>query len=139
MKILKAVIGITTGKLHESRDFYSRLFGFAPVWESDWYIHLRNGDTEIGLLVPGHESQPPLFRGEFAGEGMWISFEVDNAGAEFSRLEALHVPFECELRDEPWGERHFAVRDPNGVGINVSTKIAMTPEYAAHAVSSEAQ
>jgi uncharacterized glyoxalase superfamily protein PhnB len=23
------------------------------------------------------------------------------------------------LRDEPWGDRHFAVVDPNGIGVDV--------------------
>jgi len=24
-----------------------------------------------------------------------------------------------DLRDEPWGDRHFALRDPNGVGVDI--------------------
>jgi uncharacterized glyoxalase superfamily protein PhnB len=26
---------------------------------------------------------------------------------------------DIELRDEPWGDRHFAIVDPNGVGIDI--------------------
>ncbi len=35
------------------------------------------------------------------------------------------------LRDEPFGQRHFITRDPNGVLIDVITPIEPSPEYAA--------
>jgi uncharacterized glyoxalase superfamily protein PhnB len=25
------------------------------------------------------------------------------------------------LRDEPWGDRHFTIRDPNGIAIDIVT------------------
>ncbi|MBD0256676.1 MAG: glyoxalase, partial [Cytophagales bacterium] len=31
------------------------------------------------------------------------------------------VPIEVELRDEPWGDRHFAIVDPNGIGVDIVT------------------
>ncbi|MBC8151951.1 MAG: glyoxalase, partial [Bacteroidetes bacterium] len=37
------------------------------------------------------------------------------------RINALGVPIAIELRDEPWGDRHFAIADPNGIGIDVVT------------------
>jgi len=26
-----------------------------------------------------------------------------------------------DLREEPWGDRHFAIVDPNGIGIDIVT------------------
>ena len=34
------------------------------------------------------------------------------------------VPIAIELRDEPWGDRHFAIVDPNGIGIDIVTYTA---------------
>lgn len=36
-------------------------------------------------------------------------------------LKAKDVQIHIDLRDEPWGDRHFAIQDPNGVGIDIVT------------------
>ena len=41
--------------------------------------------------------------------------------AEYERLRAKGVPMLFDLRQEPWGDTHFAVRDPNGIGVDVVT------------------
>ena len=28
---------------------------------------------------------------------------------------------EIEIRNEPWGDRHFAIVDPNNIGIDIVT------------------
>lgn len=130
MKITSRDVGIITNKLAESRDFYSRVLGFEVVFESDWYIQLRNGEIELGLLKPGRENQPPVFQQEFRGQGVWFSWGSTNVDAECKRIAGLGIPLDCPLRDEPWGERHFAVRDPNGIVINIATTIPPAAEFA---------
>lgn len=131
MKIKSTDIGITTDKLTESRDFYVKHLGFQAVWEGEWYIHLQNGDIEVGLLQPNHPTQPAIFHQTYPGHGMWISFEVDNVDAEYERLRAEGIAMDLELKDEPWGQRHFCFRDPNGVAIDILQKIPMVKEYEA--------
>lgn len=41
------------------------------------------------------------------------------------------VPAELELRDEPPGQRHFIIADPNGVLVDVITPIEPTAGFAA--------
>jgi len=36
-------------------------------------------------------------------------------------MRSKNIPIEIELRDEPWGDRHFAIKDPNGIGIDIVT------------------
>lgn len=31
------------------------------------------------------------------------------------------IPIAIALRKEPWGDRHFAIIDPNGIGIDIVT------------------
>jgi uncharacterized glyoxalase superfamily protein PhnB len=50
---------------------------------------------------------------------VWITIDVEDAIAEYQRIAAMGVPMAVELRDEPWGERHFVVADPNGVVIQL--------------------
>lgn len=44
--------------------------------------------------------------------------EVDEI---YQQLKNKGVAIEIEIRDEPWGDRHFAIVDPNGVGIDIVT------------------
>jgi catechol 2,3-dioxygenase-like lactoylglutathione lyase family enzyme len=36
-----------------------------------------------------------------------------------SRRKASGIPIEFGPLDEPWGDRHFAVLDPNGIPVDV--------------------
>lgn len=116
---MKLWCGIVTEKLQESRDFYVRLFDCEAVFESDWFVLLRIGGAELGFLSPDLESQAPIFRPAFQGKGAWVTVEVDDVDAEYRRILSLGVPIELALRDEPWGDRHFVVVDPNGIGVDV--------------------
>ena len=116
---MKLWTGIVTEKVRESRDFYTRLFGCEVVFDSDWFVLLQLGGAELGFLAPGLDSQAPPFRRPFHGDGIWVAIDVEDVDAEYARLCELGVPIEVEIRDEPWGDRHFVVRDPNGIPIDI--------------------
>lgn len=118
---MKLWSGIITEKVQESKDFYVRLFGAEVLYEGEggWFVLLRLGDSELGFMLPGLESQASLFRPAFQGEGLWLAIEVDDVDKEYQRLQALGVSATVELRDEPWGDRHFALVDPNGIGVDI--------------------
>jgi uncharacterized glyoxalase superfamily protein PhnB len=42
----------------------------------------------------------------------FVTLQVADATREFERLRQAGASFVYELRDEPWGQRHFATRDP---------------------------
>jgi catechol 2,3-dioxygenase-like lactoylglutathione lyase family enzyme len=111
--------GIITEKIEESKEFYVRLFNCAVIFESEWFILLRLGHSELGFMLPNLETQAPIFQAAFPGQGIWIAIDVNNVEAEYQRITALDIPIEVELRDEPWGDRHFAILDPNGIGIDI--------------------
>ncbi len=111
--------GIITHKLHESKEFYTKNFGFKVAFENEWFILLYLGEFQLGFMQPDHPSQTRIFQTEFGGKGVWFAFEVDDVDGEYRRLKALNIPITLELRDEPWGDRHFAMTDPNGIGVDV--------------------
>src|SRR5688572_11285289 len=81
-----------------------------------WFVSLAaTGDHPFGLafMAPDHPSQPPG-RDVFNGKGVLLTLQVDDATAEFERLAAGGVAIAHALRDEPWGQRRFAVYDPAG-------------------------
>lgn len=109
--------GIVTRRLAESKAFYLRL-GFELVFENDWYVLLQLNGQELAFMQPDLDFQKPLFRPEHAGRGLWLTIELDNVDAAFEKVKASGVAIEFEPLDEPWGDRHFAVLDPNGIPVD---------------------
>ncbi|MDT8902854.1 VOC family protein [Anaeroselena agilis] len=126
MKIKRVDSTISTNKLRESKEFYMRHFDFRLVYESDWYIELlAPGDLAVGISF----TLPQREAGEFFNKGLIISFEVDDADAEYRRLRDAGLKIVQGLVDKPWGERSFVVDDPNGVHLYIYKTIPPTPEY----------
>lgn len=113
--------GVITEKVEESRDFYVRYFGCEVVYEGEesWFVLLKLGDSELGFMKPGVKSQATIYRTAFQGHGVWIAVDVDDVDAEYQRIKSLGAPIESEIRDEPWGDRHFIIADPNGIGVDI--------------------
>ncbi|KAB2325678.1 glyoxalase/bleomycin resistance/extradiol dioxygenase family protein [Betaproteobacteria bacterium SCN1] len=118
---MKFWTGVITEKVQESKDFYVRLFGCEVLYEGEggWFVLLRLGGGELAFMRPGLASQAEIFRRPFAGQGMWVAVEADDVDREYARLQALGAEIAVALRDEPWGDRHFVVVDPNGIGVDV--------------------
>ncbi len=63
--------------------------------------------------------------------GVILNFEVEDVDLEYERLVTEGLEILVQLRDEPFGQRHFIAKDPNGVLIDVITPIAPSPAFAA--------
>lgn len=118
---MKLNAGIVTEKIQESKRFYQEVLGFGVTFENEFYVlmHTPGHQAEISFLLPDHPSQAPIFRKRFAGEGMFLTIEVDDVDALYEQLKKKNVDIRLELRDEPWGDRHFAIEDPNGIAIDL--------------------
>ena len=110
--------GIVTGKLQESKEFYVRILEFSVKFENEWFVLLEKKDRELAFMLPDLEFQNQIFRGEYSGKGMWLTIEVPDVEVEYERIKNLNVPIAVELRQEEWGETHFSIADPNGIGID---------------------
>lgn len=118
---MKMNAGIITSKLEETKNFYSEVLGFGMTFENEFYLlmHTPDRQSEISFLLPDHPSQQPLFQSAFDGTGMYLTIEVEDVDQLYSEIMNKGVKIEIELRDEPWGDRHFAIKDPNGIGIDI--------------------
>ena len=118
---MKLNAGIITEKLMESKLFYMEKLGFGVTFENDFYLlmHSPNKQTELSFLLPHHQSQQPFFQKPYNGQGMYLTIEVDEVDNIYKDLKNKGVDIKVELRDEPWGDRHFAIEDPNGIGIDI--------------------
>ncbi|TIU84362.1 MAG: glyoxalase, partial [Mesorhizobium sp.] len=64
--------------------------------------------------------------------GLLINFE--DPDAVYERILAAGLPILRSLRDEPFGQRHFITKDPNGVLIDVIKPIPPSAEFLAQFV-----
>ncbi|WP_145674054.1 VOC family protein [Chitinophaga polysaccharea] len=120
---MKLNAGIITSKIAESKRFYTEILGFGVTFENDFYLLLHTPDkqSEISFLLPEHASQQPLFRPAFEGKGVYLTIEVEKVDEMYERIKAQGAVIKIPIRNEPWGDRHFAIADPNGVGIDIVT------------------
>jgi catechol 2,3-dioxygenase-like lactoylglutathione lyase family enzyme len=118
---MKINAGILTAKLVESKTFYTDKLGFGVTFENEFYLlmHTPNRQAELSFLLPHHPTQQPFFHKPFNGQGMYLTIEVDDVDTIYNDLKNKGVQIKVDLRDEPWGDRHFAIEDPNGIGIDI--------------------
>ncbi len=118
---MKLNAGFVTDKLNESKAFYTDVLGFGITFENDFYLlmHTPDKQAEISFLLPNHQSQDPVFHQPFGGEGVYLTIELDDVDGMYHTLKSKGIGIKVELRDEPWGDRHFAIEDPNGIMIDL--------------------
>jgi uncharacterized glyoxalase superfamily protein PhnB len=128
---------IVTPRLRDACDFYVKYFGFHVVFEADWYVQLhapREGDgkpIELAFMKPNQKSQPSLLQPAFSGTGVIFTLEVDDTDSLYQGIRNAGCETIVELRDEPWGQRHFLIRDPAGNLLDVVKQIPPSAEYEA--------
>lgn len=117
---MKLNAGIITSKLKEVKEFYVTQLGFGITHELDWFLllHTPNKKSEISFLAPNGEAQAPIFRSEFGNKGVFFTIEVEDVDAMYEVIKSKGIPIEVAIKDEVWGERHFAIVDPIGIGID---------------------
>lgn len=118
---MKLNAGILTEKLAETKAFYTEKLNFGVSFENEFYLllHTPNEESELSFLLPNHPTQQAFFHAPFEGKGMYLTIEVDDLDSLYSELIKKGVEIKVELRTEPWGDRHFAIEDPNGIGIDI--------------------
>jgi uncharacterized glyoxalase superfamily protein PhnB len=122
---------LLTDDVAGTRDFYVTHFRFKALFDSDWYVHLQSVEdrrVNLGIVQFDHETVPP--EGRAPTSSLLLNFEVKDPDAVYERVQAAGLPILRTLRDEPFGQRHFITRDPNGVMIDVIRPIPPSAEFA---------
>lgn len=123
---------LMSDKIAATRDFYVQYFGFQITFEADWYVSLKSADSryELAFVAYNHETVVAAYQKPV--QGLLLNFEVDDADAEYERLvQTAGLPLKRELVTEDFGQRHFAIADPNGVLIDIIQVVPPSNEYAA--------
>ena len=122
MKLKDTYSVFVTKKLKETKDFYVKWFGFSVYFESSYFILLEaSGDKPyyFGFMDENHPSSPPTTPAIHNNSGVFLTLEVDDAKAEYEKLQIAGISIHYPLTSEAWGQLRFGVTDPNGVYIDI--------------------
>lgn len=113
--------GIITTHLQESKVFYVTHFGLQVKFETEWFVLLETADgSEIAFMLPDIAAFHPLFQKKYTGGGIWLTFNVNDVDGEYGRIKMIPgIELVQEIKTEDWGERHFVIKDPNGIAIDI--------------------
>jgi uncharacterized glyoxalase superfamily protein PhnB len=115
---------IITQKVVESRDFYVKYFDAKVPFDCGWYVNLDFGNGATLQFMSPQSDQPvcnPV--------GLTYNFRVSDIDAEYQRITASGLVAIMPLEDHPWGDRGFAVHDPNGVVLYIYSDREPSAEF----------
>ena len=119
-------VRLKSADLAAQKAFYHGLLGMAVLYEDDHIIALQRCDGEPYLFLEasgargqkierGYQQGYEIVDGQFALQGVWISFSVDDLTAHASRLRAAGVDIlqDATVHDD-WEGVDMLIRDPDG-------------------------
>ncbi|MFC1579724.1 VOC family protein [Thermodesulfobacteriota bacterium] len=117
---------ITTEKVEETRDFYVNHFDARVTFDCGWYVNLEIGreTSQLQFMAPqqpGQKACDPV--------GLTYNFSVEDVDLEYEKLTKGGLLPVMPLEDHPWGDRGFAVQDPNGVTLYIYSEREPDKEF----------
>jgi catechol 2,3-dioxygenase-like lactoylglutathione lyase family enzyme len=119
MSITASAVSLNVADPVASAAFAKDHLGFEEDMAADGFVSLSRADAGFNLIFlrTGLSTfKPDSMRGRHA-DGLLVVFVVDDADAEYARLQQEGVAITTPLQTEPWGERFFQVSDPNGIVV----------------------
>jgi uncharacterized glyoxalase superfamily protein PhnB len=120
MQITQSTVSLTVPDAAASAAFLAEHFGFQVAMQAEGFASLARPDAGMSVvfLDQGLPTMPADQRDQHAA-GLILAFTVEDLEGELARLQAEGVEVTMPLTVDPWGERSFQVRDPNGVVIQL--------------------
>ncbi|HEB93243.1 MAG TPA: glyoxalase [Gammaproteobacteria bacterium] len=116
--------------LGKAKTFYGDHFDFNVVFQNEWYLHLAaQSGIQVGFMLPNQATQPDIFHAPHAGDGVIFSLEVNDADSAYTHAKNSSLDIVLALRSEEWGQRHFSVKDPNGIYVDIVQATEPSEEY----------
>ena len=116
----------TTDKVEESRDFYIMNFDAKVTFDCGWYVNLQFGDeaSTMQFMSPQQPDQQLS-----SASGLMYNFEVDDVDKEYNKLTDAGLIVVMPLENHPWGDRGFAIQDPNDITLYIYSNRTPSEEF----------
>lgn len=117
-------ITVSTSKLNETKQFYTKFLKFQVVKETPGFISFSPGPgvAYLDFVVEGaeHACARPQLAKNFAGKGMFLTYNLGDVDAACEEFTKAGYPLAMPIKTETWFERHCYVIDPNGIPLNLA-------------------
>jgi len=96
------------------------------TFDCGWYVNMKfgNSDATLQFMAPQNSEQPMV-----SDTGLIYNFAVDDVDAEYERLVSAGLEVVVPPEDHPWGDRGFAVLDPNGISLYIYSDREPSDEF----------
>ncbi|GAA3077790.1 catechol 2,3-dioxygenase-like lactoylglutathione lyase family enzyme [Kribbella aluminosa] len=123
---------VVTDRPADVAAFYTQYLDLQVGIDLGWFVTVRRGtaDWELAIVERGHPTIPAAVSALTETTNVF-GFVVDDADKVANALREGGVHLEGEPVTEPFGQRHFFVRDPAGTWIDVIQLVAPDPEWVA--------
>jgi len=116
----------TTNKVEETRDFYVKYLGAKVTFDCGWYVNLQFGQEGCTLqFMSPQQSEHKLCN----PAGLIYNFCVPNVDQEHERLIGEGLLPVMPLDNHSWGDRGFAIQDPNGITLYLYSEREPSEEF----------
>jgi catechol 2,3-dioxygenase-like lactoylglutathione lyase family enzyme len=115
---------ITSNNIDSSRRFYTEHFAAQVIFDCGWYINLDLGQSRTIQFMEPRDAQR-----ECDPEGLTFNLHVEDVDDEYGRLTAAGLDIVLPIEDHPWGDRGFAIRDPNGIMLYIYSDREPSAEF----------
>ena len=116
--------------IDNAKNFYINNFNFNIAFENEWYLHLvSKTGIQVAFMLPNQPTQPNIFHPQHIGSGIIFSLEVNDADFAYKYARDNSLDIVLKLKSEEWGQRHFAIKDPNGIYIDIVQTIKPSTKY----------
>jgi len=119
MKAISLSAAFTTNKVEESRDFYIKYLGAKVTFDCGWYVNLEFGNKSSTLQFMSPQQPEQQLS---SGSGLMYNFLVENVDQEYQKLTDSGLTVIVPIEDHPWGDRGFAIQDPNGISLYIHSE-----------------
>lgn len=114
-------VGYVCEDLQKTKEFYLKLLDFEIAFENEFYVLMQSKEIpsqKISFLEKNHPTQNKIFQAKYSGKGSYLTVEVPSLQKIYDKAKNLNLQIAFPPKQEVWGDYHFAVVDPNGLGID---------------------
>ena len=118
MQITASTVSLTVDDVAASQRFFTTHLGYVEQAAADGFASLTRDDAAVDIVLLARDTEVlPGDQRDQRASGLILAFTGAGIEDEEKRLRAEGVDITMPLREEPWGERLFQIKDPNGVVI----------------------
>ena len=131
MTIQRHFPNILSENIEKTQSFFCSLLDFKVEYKSDWFIHLKNPETqglELGILPLDSNIIPEQVRSQCSGT--MLTYTVPDVEGLFLKAKELKLEVIEEPTDLFYGQRRLLLRDSaSGVLVDISSECEPSKEF----------